>query len=230
MKIKNTILIGAGGIGGAVFEPLVRLLKYHENGSLDFTLIEQDEFSESNLHRQICRLEDIGKNKGEVLIDIYSEHQVMLIPEYINRNNISDCLYDISVEKGFYTLIVLAVDNDATRKLILEYLLAENAYEYIFVNATNGYTVFQTSVHIPGKTVSPLLKYENINNPSDYIPGGCAEEAPSTPQLLVANRGAALTVLLIVNNLLNNDSICDEYIGDILSGKMKGVGKPFKLT
>lgn len=43
-KIDRVYLIGTGGIGSILVEPLCKLLTYHKNGTLDITLIDGDNF------------------------------------------------------------------------------------------------------------------------------------------------------------------------------------------
>ena len=229
MKFKNLYLIGAGGIGSALLERVVRLLQYHPNGTQNIVLIEKDTFSESNLKRQMCSVLDLGKNKATALLETYGLFHINVVEKFINPDTIDQIFENVSCDRSARSLIVMAVDNDATRKLIYTYLEENQQLQFVIINSTNGYSKYQTSLHIPGLTVSPLKRYSNIATPDDYIPGGCAEETPSTPQLLVANSGAAFTVLLIVNSLLENEKFHDEYIGDVLTGQQKGIGVPIKF-
>jgi tRNA A37 threonylcarbamoyladenosine dehydratase len=43
-KIDRVYLIGCGGIGSILIEPLAKLLTYHVNGTSDITLIDGDNF------------------------------------------------------------------------------------------------------------------------------------------------------------------------------------------
>ena len=70
-KLKNTsvLLVGVGGVGGSCLEMLIR------SGINYITIIDFDDFEESNLNRQILSLtNNIGKSK--VLI---AEERIKLI-------------------------------------------------------------------------------------------------------------------------------------------------------
>lgn len=64
-KIKNLkiLLFGLGGVGGFVFELLLRL------GVKEITIVDCDKFEESNLNRQLlCKYKNLGKSKVEEAI------------------------------------------------------------------------------------------------------------------------------------------------------------------
>ncbi|WP_329222661.1 ThiF family adenylyltransferase [Streptomyces sp. NBC_01485] len=61
LRAATVLVAGCGSVGGAVVEPLVRL------GVNRFRLADPDRFDVSNLNRQACVVEDVGKAKPEVL-------------------------------------------------------------------------------------------------------------------------------------------------------------------
>jgi len=54
-------IFGLGGLGGSLAEQLARA------GCQNFIICDHDKFDESNLNRQICTLEDLGRNKIDVI-------------------------------------------------------------------------------------------------------------------------------------------------------------------
>lgn len=235
MKFSAVILVGTGGIGTNLLEPLTRLLMFHPNGSWKIIIADGDEFSESNLTRQLFDPEAINQNKAiATACRLKFAPNLMPIGEYMNRNS----MYGLLSGLGFYLrpehplLFVSCVDNHASRKLFLE-SLDEHVSSYAFVNPSNGYETVQVSLHLrlngQNKTVHPFERYHDIAHPTDYIPGGCQEEAPAVPQLLAANFLAASGALMLVNALLEDKPVYDELVGDIYRMQLKPVGRAIKI-
>jgi molybdopterin/thiamine biosynthesis adenylyltransferase len=61
LRTSTILIAGCGSIGGSVVEPLVRL------GAERLMLAEPDGYDLHNLNRQSARLQDLGRNKAEVL-------------------------------------------------------------------------------------------------------------------------------------------------------------------
>ena len=64
-KLKNMriLVAGVGGIGGPLVEQLVRI------GCENLVILDHDVFEPSNLNRQLCTREDIGKSKVAVIAE-----------------------------------------------------------------------------------------------------------------------------------------------------------------
>jgi molybdopterin/thiamine biosynthesis adenylyltransferase len=91
-----TILIaGCGSVGGSALEPLVRL------GAMRLRLADPDVYELSNINRQLCTLEDLGKTKGSVLanraraINPYVEAQVY--DDGLTEENLGEALTGVSI-------------------------------------------------------------------------------------------------------------------------------------
>ena len=64
LKKSHVIVFGIGGVGGYVVEALVR------SGIYNFTLVDNDVVSETNINRQIiATLDTIGQNKAQLMKD-----------------------------------------------------------------------------------------------------------------------------------------------------------------
>jgi hypothetical protein len=61
LRTSAILVAGCGNVGGAVVDPLVRL------GAENLILAEPGVYSMSTLNRQNVRLQDFGRNKGEVI-------------------------------------------------------------------------------------------------------------------------------------------------------------------
>lgn len=105
-KIRNSrvAVLGVGGLGGPLAENLVRA------GCQNLVICDFDVFDESNLNRQICTIEDVGKRK----IDVMEEFLRKIDPEVnikkyfkITENNINSVLEDVKV-------VALTLDDPAT--------------------------------------------------------------------------------------------------------------------
>lgn len=216
MKIDALILIGTGGTGSNLAEPLARLLAYHEKGCKKVILIDGDVFEEKNQVRQAFSPKFIGKNKAVAIrerLDFLSD--VIAIPNYINAVDFADVILDgIADIKEKNPLIVTAVDNIATRLDIITALDDYGLPNLVLIDPGNSLDdgEVETFVKKDGKWITPhpLDKHPDMRNPKDHIPGGCAAQAPSTPQLLVANFAAANYVLSVTEALLDDRKFCDE--------------------
>ena len=104
IRTSRVAVLGVGGLGGPLAENLVRA------GCQDLVICDFDVFDESNLNRQICTLEDIGKRK----IDVVAEFLQKIDPEInirkvfkISTENIASVLEGVKV-------IALTLDDPAT--------------------------------------------------------------------------------------------------------------------
>ena len=116
-KLKNTsvLLVGVGGVGGSCLEMLIR------SGINYITIIDFDDFEESNLNRQILSLtNNIGKSK--VLI---AEERIKLI----NPNTfvtIIDKKVDESLNLPITDYIIDACDTITAKVELIRYASVHN--------------------------------------------------------------------------------------------------------
>ena len=104
IRTSRVAVLGVGGLGGPLAENLVRA------GCQDLVICDFDVFDESNLNRQICTIEDIGKRK----IDVVAEFLQKIDPEVsvkkffkITSENITSMLEAVKV-------VALTLDDPAT--------------------------------------------------------------------------------------------------------------------
>ena len=104
IRTSRVAVLGVGGLGGPLAENLVRA------GCQDLVICDFDVFDESNLNRQICTTEDIGKRK----IDVVEVFLQKIDPEInikkvfkITSENIASVLEGVKV-------IALTLDDPAT--------------------------------------------------------------------------------------------------------------------
>ncbi|NVM16981.1 MAG: ThiF family adenylyltransferase [Candidatus Lokiarchaeota archaeon] len=104
IRTSCVAILGVGGLGGPLAENLVRA------GCQNLVICDFDVFDESNLNRQICTIEDIGKRK----IDVIESFLDKIDPEVsirkffkITQQNINSVLEGVKV-------VALTLDDPAT--------------------------------------------------------------------------------------------------------------------
>ncbi|MCH7414803.1 HesA/MoeB/ThiF family protein [Belliella sp. R4-6] len=110
LQDAKVLVVGAGGLGCPV------LLYLASVGFGKIGIVDGDLVSESNLSRQVLfGQHDLGKNKAEAAVQIlrgkYNDIELVSIPEYLNRENVTEYLHD-------YDLVVDGSDNFPTRYLV----------------------------------------------------------------------------------------------------------------
>tara|TARA_Y100000034_G_C6896119_1_gene413177 strand:+ start:208 stop:918 length:711 start_codon:yes stop_codon:yes gene_type:complete len=220
MEVKNVKVIGCGGIGLHLLDPLCRYVNFNVDiDGIDIHLIDGDEFEHRNQERQ--KFAEIG-NKAEItanrLRDEFRNIMFWEHADYITEDNV---LFHLREED----CILLCVDNHATRKLIVE--RCQELDDVTLISGGNDYTDGNVMAYLrrdgEDLTKPPTVVYPEIAEPEDENPGdvdedregGCAEEAANNPQLIVANNMAAALMLNAFYGLLHGDVGSGAY-GDIL--------------
>jgi len=196
-KTRKIKVIGSGGIGGHLLEPLARYLSYVDD-YCEVTVIDGDSYEERNRERQI--FEDFG-NKAEESVKLLKQKFPKVHfrhkSEYVTEDNIITTIREGDV-------IFLCVDNHATRNLVSERV--EELDEALLISGGNDYTDGDVIVYHRqyGKDKTPSLhSLPEIANHTDKNPGeftneerqGCQEEAQANPQLLFMNLDIASLML-----------------------------------
>lgn len=224
MKIGSTLIVGAGGIGSHLAEPLARLLKAHRNGALRMTIVDGDIYEEKNLERQMFHTSHIGKHKSLALAEQVqdcvlfddSDEDISAVVGYVNSSEDAAGLMLRTYNPEEPMLVCLCVDNDATRRLFYDAieLLPKKHPIVVMIDCGND---LETATVVASfwagrksQLVNPVEMYENLKNPKDRVPGGgCQALAPSTPQLMVANMAAAFSAMLLIQALLDGAKFTD---------------------
>lgn len=231
MKFKHVFSIGVGGTGSHLVGPLVQLLRYHPDGTNEITLIDGDKYEDSNLTRQVCGEDDLGRNKAEVTAERFRLETIRVITEYVDQNKFSIIL-EKTVDKNDSILVITAVDNHATRNAVINSLDDGEYTDFVMISPGNQYSSGQIVLYVKEDgeplTTHPFDKYEEIADPADVIPGegGCSQEVASTPQLITANMGAAWAALSTVSNILDEKGFFEEVHFNCRRVKMIPQGTP----
>lgn len=184
----NIVIIGIGGIGTHLLYPLLQYLKTNTSFG-QIKLIDGDKFENKNKDRQI--VPDIGYNKADVTSKYYHDlgFETISYPEYVTSDNIQIMIHDGDI-------VFLCVDNNATRKLVDEYISTLENITLI----SGGNELYDGNVQIvqkhAGEYITPSLieVHPEIANPVDKNPDdmSCQELAEdSQPQISIVNAGIA---------------------------------------
>jgi molybdopterin/thiamine biosynthesis adenylyltransferase len=193
-KIK---VIGSGGIGSHLLEPLVRYLSYKED-YCEVTVFDGDDFEERNRERQ--RFAECANKAEETVRDLkvkFPKVHLRAKKEYITESNIITSIRENDV-------VFLCVDNHATRKLVSE--RCSELDEVLLISGGNDFTDGDVLVYQRqrGRDLTPpLTALPEIAKPNDKNPGnftdeerlGCQREAENNPQLLFMNLDIASCML-----------------------------------
>jgi molybdopterin/thiamine biosynthesis adenylyltransferase len=202
---RRVVLVGGGGVGTHLAEPLYRTLFHSERcWSLPMCIIDGDEFEEENDTRQ--RFSETGQNKASVLQkdlqEVFGEFaDIECIEEYVSEKNIGVLIKDDDI-------VLSCVDNHRTRKLLSDRISTlKNA---ALISGGNDLTTGSTQVFVRsrGKNITPPLthlhpeiEFPEDENPADRV--GCIIQAQSSPQILAANMMVATLMLSAFWNILD---------------------------
>lgn len=231
-------LIGLGGVGGIVARFLLMYLAANRRPAR-VVLIDGDAFETRNAERM--SFTQLGNKAAVVRDDLHalvdgSMVTLSTVEAFIEPDNIERLLHDGD-------LVLLAVDNHATRQLVGDYC-RERLDDVCLISGGNdgvgddssgvtlrgSYGNVQIYRREHGRDLSPHLGayHPEIAAPSDQLPTqlSCSEALFSTPQILFANLATASamlnTFLLHVCESLDYQEVCF----DIAEGMMRPLQLP----
>jgi molybdopterin/thiamine biosynthesis adenylyltransferase len=236
-------VVGLGGVGGIAARYGAMFLAAQED-PCRMVLIDGDRFESSNATRMFFTSHG---NKGAVvradLRERFADSALTLIAleQYVTPENIAQLLGP----GGPGEIILLAVDNHATRKLVAEHCaklddicLISAGNDGVGVDKSTGkalhgtYGTCQIYVRQNGVDRSPNLSrfHPEIAAPADKLPTdrSCTELIASVPQLLFANLAAASHMLNAMWLYLSGSLDYAEACFDIALGRSAPVPLPMK--
>lgn len=233
----DIVQIGAGGNGGYITQRLSKLLSsIHRlnDGKTKFSyqIIDQDIVEDSNLQRQPFLPKDIGKNKAQVLasrygkayqIPVFHREQFVESVEELENSFASnhDELTTLLEAQEFhvYKILIGAVDNHASRKIMHEYfskngnivyidcgvdgVLAEGTDEEKAKSGYSGHCV--CGVRIKDVELGSVCDvYPDIlEDQESLLPTqSCGQRVVYQPQRMQANEFAALITMGYLNQII----------------------------
>lgn len=140
------VQIGCGGTGSNIVQHVAQLLSLTERLYYDYTLIDPDVLEEKNLKNQLFLPEEVGQKKSDILaerysiafdltISSYSDKYIESIEELKNFFSRVYCTTPTPWSSVFIPVIIGAVDNNATRKLLHQ--LFNELPNVIYIDAGN---------------------------------------------------------------------------------------------
>ena len=210
MKFNAVHLVGVGGTGSILLEPLILLFTYHRNGTTNINIWDKDNYESNNNVRQLFDPQYIGMNKAEAAVLRYQSICPSLVahPEFLTDSTLYCNLKAFPMLDS--QLIILTVDNDPTRRAIVSLLENYNSnLDFALVLPGNEFYTATCLVYprVGGvyKMPSPLETSTNIANPEGALPGSCGYKAVSSPQLLGSNFMSACIAFNYVYKLLEDE-------------------------
>jgi molybdopterin/thiamine biosynthesis adenylyltransferase len=221
---KSVKVIGLGGVGGIVARYSALFLAASGQPTLMY-LIDGDKFEPTNASRMFF---GACGNKARVVTKEllprlkHSRLGVLAVREYIRPDNIKGLIREGDI-------VLLCVDNHATRKLVSDH--CRTLKRVTLISGGNdgiekGRRGTYGNVH-----VGDLTKFHpEIANPKDKMPHelSCTDLVISTPQILYANLAVASaicnTLLLHLSNKLHYSELCFDIADGLMRPtlKMKG--------
>lgn len=212
-------VIGIGGTGTNLLAFVPRYLAYQweSKRGVEVTLVDGDKFEGRNEDRQIF---DEQGNKADVtaarLRREFPSLTVLSIPEFVTPQNVREIVRPRDV-------VLLAVDNHATRKLVFD--RCRGLSNVTLISAGNDLVDGSVMVYIrkKGKDVTdPVRLHPEIQFPQDRNPGedpSCmALAAEGEPQIVITNMAAALGMAMALFQFLKGRVPAEETYFDIWDG------------
>lgn len=190
METKRIKVIGLGGIGSYLIEPLCRYL-CHKTDYVELMLIDGDTYEDRNRQRQ--QFVEKG-NKATVTRESlrlkFPEIHFRDKPEYITEDNVVTHIRENDT-------VFLCVDNHATRKVVSD--RCEELDNVTLISGgndeTDGNVIYYARKDGEDITKPPTKLDPKIAKPEDSNPGvtrdGCEARMNTTPQLLFTNLAIA---------------------------------------
>jgi len=231
-------LIGVGGIGGIVARYGAMFLASLAREAR-LVLIDGDAFEPGNATRMFFG--SCGNKAAVVggdLLDRFSDSQlsIVAIEEFVTSENISRFIHN-------HDIVLLAVDNHATRKLVNDYCASQLSDVCLISGGNDGveqspegtarrgtYGNVQVYLRRGGADCSPSLTryHPEIAQPADRLPTdkSCVQLLASVPQVLFTNLAVASAMLNTLWLHLCGALQYSELALDIAEGLMRPVPLP----
>lgn len=221
MDTRRIKVIGLGGIGSYLVEPLCRYLS-HQGDYIELMLIDGDTYEDRNRQRQ--QFTEKG-NKASVSLDAlrlkFPEVHFKDKSEYVTDENV------VSLVRENDT-VFLCVDNHATRKVVSD--RCEELDNVTLISGgndeTDGNVIYYHRKNGKDITKPPTKLDPAIANPQDKNPGSnrnnsCEANVNTTPQLLFTNLAIASTMCNVFYAHENNNAEFEQVYVDIKTLRSK---------
>ncbi len=198
------IVVGVGGIGGAVARDLPKLIIGSKH---KIVLVDGDVVEKNNTIRQPYQEQDVGLNKARALakkINSFYDIGCLFLDTFITNDELS-----VLTKKyeDYVPVFIGCVDNDATRK-VLESTFLKCKYAYYIDGANSEYDGNIYFSKIKNSKRDGPLRSEVYELQDDINPGtiGCeARLAKGGTQYFITNNKLASIMLQQIDSLIKND-------------------------
>ena len=163
LKKANILLIGLGGVGGYVFECLIR------SSIENITIIDYDKFDITNLNRQILATnKTLNKNKTDIALNraltINPNSHIKTINKPLKNENIKELINDS------YDYIIDACDDVSTKISLIKYAKDNNLKLISCMGTANKKNPLLFKITTLEQTYNdPLAKKIRITLPKRYL-------------------------------------------------------------
>ncbi|MCY9308796.1 ThiF family adenylyltransferase [Bacillus inaquosorum] len=256
----DIVQVGCGGNGGYITQRLAKLLssliKASDRSTFSYTLVDLDTVEEKNLQRQPFLPHDIGKNKAKVLSErygksyqfpiFYREQFVESVEELRNCFLSNHDSYVPDSNRILIRVLIGAVDNHASRKIMHNYFLEDKNIIYIDCGV-DGILLEGTDEEIrrsgyAGHCVCGLQYNETklapvaevypdiLEDQDSLLPSqSCGENVVSQPQRMQSNEMAALITMSYLNQIFSERRLYHHYTNfNALTNSSRAVLLPLK--
>jgi molybdopterin/thiamine biosynthesis adenylyltransferase len=223
MKTRKIKVIGLGGIGCWLVEPLARYLS-HTGDSIEVTLVDGDSYEEKNRNRQsFDKLENKAVAKAEEMTKKLPKVFFKGKGDYVTENNVISLIRENDT-------VFLCVDNHSTRKLVSD--RCSELDNVVLISGGNDFTdgnvIYYVRQNGEDITKSPTALHAKIANPTDRNPGdedvnseGCEALAETNPQLLFTNLAIASSMCNVYYAHEQGKAKFEQVYLDILTQRMR---------
>ena len=221
------ILVGAGGTGSLLIDPLVRYLRtFHQKDNFVLAIVDGDNVEQKNLERQAFTTNHVGLNKAAALADfVYGGDtaQIMPVPQFLGEKNIGTLINNGDI-------VLIAADNYNVRARIEQQALSLDDITVINGGNESLHGSCQIFIRRGGKNITPPLSWmhDEIYTPSEHDPSkmDCIALAKikGGEQTIIANMMSAAWMLDMLHRLHQapeNPVIWHETFFDLKTGNAK---------
>ena len=194
---EKIVVIGLGGIGSFLALVLCRYLNF-TNHCKKIALVDGDRYGRDNFVRQNISALEETKNKAEAqsvyLRSLFNTLTIVPVPEFVTEKNVAEIITDKSV-------VFLAVDNHATRKIVSE--RCQRLQDVVLISGGNEISDGNIQVYIKknGRSRNPPIErfHPEIAQPRDKNPAelSCEEltRLSGSEQIIFTNLTVACLML-----------------------------------
>lgn len=216
-EIFTYVLVGAGGTGSVLAEPLVTWLTATHGDNFLLAIIDGDIVEEGNLARQIFRPYAVGQPKADALARRINHVNVFGTVNWVTDDNVAGYVREGDV-------VIIAADNYAVRRRILEHAKTLDNIRILNAGNEDDHGSLQDYIRSEGHDLTPPLDFMHpeIAEGKGVDPAelSCLERAalPGGGQTLAANFMSAAWILARLADPQNPSFLPNELHWD-LAGK-----------